>query len=482
MELIDFDKLRGRRLASVLALVLDGTRLEGAVLRRTNGSLQVQQSFQVALTLDPLTADPLLVGREIRNHLDAAGVRERACVAGLPLRWALTSHLELPKLAAEDVESFLQLEAERTLPADPATLRICSSRCHSASGKEYALLAGIARSHVATIERVLRAARLKPVSLTLGILGLQGPAIRPGQSGITLAIGETGVSLEVTCGNGIAALRTFEGTVLTEASRRTLEADLIAREARVTLGQLPAELRDSVRSIRIYGPRDLSQQLADKLELRMEASGLQIEAVTQFVGNEFPLQLPAGTAAAQAIGLAALTLAGRKPAFEFLPPRINAWKRAVSRYSSGKWRTVGVAAGCLALLLTGLFLFQQFQLIRFGSQWNRMAVKVTELQKLEEQVRQYRSWYDDSLVGLTIMKQLSEAFPETGIVTAKTLEIREPGLVTCTGTTRDQQSLTKTLERLRGLGRVSDLRVIQIRGKSPMQFTFDFRWNEGGPR
>jgi hypothetical protein len=482
MALIDFDKLRGRRLSSLLALVLDGTRLEGAVLRRTNGSLQVQASFQVALSLDPLTADPLLVGREIRNHLDAAGVRERACVAGLPLRWALTSHLELPKLPAADVESFLQLEAERSFPADPATLRICSSRGHSASGKEYALLAGIARSHVATIERVLRAARLKPISLTLGILGLQGPPLREGQSGITLAIGETGVSLEVTCGDGLAALRTFEGTVQTEANRRTLEADLIAREARVTLGQLPADLRDSVRSIRIYGPRDLSQQLADKLELRMEASGLQIEAVTHFAGTEFGLHLPAGTSASQAIGLGALTLAGRKPAFEFLPPRISAWKQVVSRYSSGRWRPVGAAAAGVALIAAGLFLFQQFQLVRLRSQWNGMAVKVTELQKLEDQVRQYRPWYDDSLVGLTILKYLTEAFPETGIVTAKSLEIREPGLVTCSGTTRDQQSLAKTLERLRGLGRVSDLRVIQIRGKSPMQFTFDFRWNEGGLR
>ena len=29
-------------------------------------------------------------------------------------------------------------------------------------------------------------------------------------------------------------------------------------------------------------------------------------------------------------------------------------------------------------------------------------------------------------------------------------------------------------------GGVSDLKVNQIRGKSPMQFTFDFHWNEGG--
>ena len=73
-----------KKLTSVLGLALDGSRLDGVVLRRSNGSLQLQQNFSAALTLDPLTAAPELVGREIRNQLDAAGVRERNCVIGVP--------------------------------------------------------------------------------------------------------------------------------------------------------------------------------------------------------------------------------------------------------------------------------------------------------------------------------------------------------------------------------------------------------------
>ena len=59
----------------MLGLALDGSKLDGVVLRRTNGALQRLQSFSAQLTLDPLTAAPELVGREIRNQLDAAGVR-----------------------------------------------------------------------------------------------------------------------------------------------------------------------------------------------------------------------------------------------------------------------------------------------------------------------------------------------------------------------------------------------------------------------
>ena len=97
-----------KKLTSVLGLALDGSRLDGVVLRRTNGSLQVQQSFSAALTLDPLTAAPELVGREIRNQLDAAGVRERHCVLGVPLKWVLTAHTELPPLPEADAASLLQ--------------------------------------------------------------------------------------------------------------------------------------------------------------------------------------------------------------------------------------------------------------------------------------------------------------------------------------------------------------------------------------
>src|SRR5579864_4469532 len=81
---------------SLLGLSLDGSRLEGVVLRRNNGSLRQTQSFSATLSLDPLTAAPELVGREIRNHLETAGVRERFCIVGLPLKWVLTAHTELP--------------------------------------------------------------------------------------------------------------------------------------------------------------------------------------------------------------------------------------------------------------------------------------------------------------------------------------------------------------------------------------------------
>src|SRR5438105_3333102 len=144
----DSKPTKAKRLSSLLALVLDGSRLDGVVLRRPNGSLQVQQTFSGSLSLDPLTADPELVGREIRNLLDGAGVRERNCVFALPLKWILTSHVDLPPLPEDDIPGFLQLEAERGFHADVSTLNFAASRSKLAGGKEHALLVGVPRTHL----------------------------------------------------------------------------------------------------------------------------------------------------------------------------------------------------------------------------------------------------------------------------------------------------------------------------------------------
>src|SRR5438128_2343846 len=85
-----WERLRPQAGGSLLGLAFDGGRLEGVALRRTNDSVEIKDSFAVSLSLDPLTNDPELVGREIRKHLDAAEIRERRCAVCLPLSWALT--------------------------------------------------------------------------------------------------------------------------------------------------------------------------------------------------------------------------------------------------------------------------------------------------------------------------------------------------------------------------------------------------------
>jgi len=461
----------------LLGLALDGNRLDGVWLKRVNGSLQTQASFSVTLTLDPLTNAPELVGREIRNHLDAAEIRERRCVVALPHKWVLAVQSQLPALSEADVPSFLQIEAERSFPCDITTLVTATSRWRPASGPQYALFTGITRQQITSVEAVLRAAQLKPESFALCITALQPPT----DGGVlALVIGESNVGLQLTLGDGVAALRSLDGATENEAGRRALNTSLIVREVRITLGQLPADVRTAVKSIRVFGPRDLAHQLSDELQLRFESLNLEVEVVSAYADGQFGVSLPANTPVSAACSVAASALAGRPPHLEFLPPRVSRWQELTSRYGTGKLRKAGAVAAAVFLVVIGAFGFQQVQIWRLDSRWSGMAKRVGELEQMQANIKTYRPWFDESLRSLSILRQLTTAFPEDGMVTAKTVEIRGANVVTCTGTARDNASLLNMLARLRKEGNVADLKVNRLQGKSPMQFTFDFHWVEGG--
>jgi hypothetical protein len=151
------------------------------------------------------------------------------------------------------------------------------------------------------------------------------------------------------------------------------------------------------------------------------------------------------------------------------------------RYSSGKLRLAGAAAGSVALLAGGAFLFQQWQLNDLNSQWAGMRGKVKDLQQVRLQTHQFSPWYDDGIRGMAILSQITLAFPEEASVSAKTIEIRDLNAVSCSGVAKDSQSLLRTIERLSTAPGVSEFHRATIRGRSPINFTFDFRWSPPGP-
>ena len=467
--------------STVLGLSLDGSRLEGGVLRRTNGSVVLLKTFNASLSLDPLTNDPELVGQEIRNYLDKAGIRERRCAVCVPLNWALTLQTKLPDLPEEDIASFLQIEAERGFPYGLDALLISDSPFRSPAGEQFVTQVAVPKDHVARLEKALKAARLKPLTFSLGIPALQGSGSDSAPTVLALAIGENGVGLQVSCGGGIAALRSLEGTLETEGGLKRLYSDTVAREMRITFGQLPGNTREAVRQVRIFGNTELAQELVKEIRPRLQP-GQTVEHVTRHSTEELGVQAPAEVSFSPALSLAARYLAGRSPGLEFLPPKISGWQQLSARYSSRKLVWAGATAGSAALLIAAAFLYQQWQLSKLHSQWAVMSPTVTELEDLQQQIRKFRPWFDESFRNLSILRKLTEAFPSDGVVTAKSFEIRELSSVTCSGVAHDNQAFLKMLDQLRATKEVAELKVDNVRGsgRAPLQFSFNFRWEPGG--
>jgi hypothetical protein len=468
---------RSQPRTSLLALAFDGSRLEGVELRRTNGGVELRHRFDATLSLDLLTNDPELVGREIRKQLDAAGVRERRCVAALPLNWALTLVTPLPELPESDLASLLQIEAERWFPYGLDSLLVAQCRGRGPGDSRWAMQVAIPRDHVLRLEAALQAAQLRPVGLSLGIAALQPPEPDPAQGVVALVPGETSLGVQVTLGGGLLALRTIEGAYELEGTIRQLQAALVLRELRITLDQLAPELAEAIRRVRVFGPGETAAEIAEALGPHLPELGLSLERLTKYPPEVFGLRLPPGTPVSPAASLGLRYLAGPGPGLEFLPPRVSAWRQFVARHSSRKLVWAGGAAGAVAGIIALAFLIQQWQLTYWNSKWSGMKTQVAELEALQQQIKRFRPWFDESFRSLSILKRLTEAFPEDGAVTAKSVEIREAAVVTCTGTARDHQALLRTLDSLRAMKEIDAVQVEQMRGQVPMQFTFNFRWN-----
>lgn len=464
-----------KRPSSILGLAFEGNRLDVVAVRRSNGSFQLTKTLSATLALSPMTGDPELVGREIRNHLEQAGIREKKCVVCLPQSWALTLHVTLPELPEADVASFLQIEAERGFPNALDTLTLNQSIAVAGKDKQAALVA-IARVQIANMEAALKAAHLRPHSFSLGLPALQDPAEKEGI--LSLQIGYGSVGLQATCGGGIAALRFLDGGTDAEGGPRRLDADILAREIRITLGQLPEGFQKAIKKLRIFGRGEQARQFTDDIQPRASTMGLSVELIDKCSPGHFEKVIPVEGPLSPALALAVHYLGGAAQPLEYLPPKVNLLQQYFSnQVSSQKFMLVGAVVGFVLLCVLGVFGWQQWQISRLERQWNGMEKRVNDLKFSQKQIRRFRPWYDESFHSMTVLKKITEAFPQDGSVTAKSLELRENSIVTCTVTAMDNQSYLKLLDKLRATKGVLKVNLEQGRGLAPnILFSFNLQW------
>lgn len=458
---------RNRRLNSVLGLALSHGQLHAAHVTRGKRGTEVIRTAAATLSLDLLHPETELIGREIRNHLEAAGIRERHCVVALPASWIMSQHVALPELSPEDTSSLLQIEAEKGFPCDPAQLQIARS-LHRSGESAYVTQLAVRIEQVAHLTAALKSAGLKPLSVTLGLAALADAIAAPGRGRITLRLQPQGATLLISAGGGVVALRTFDATINSEAGETLINSASLAREVRITYEQVASDLRHELRELWLTGDATMGQQLAEKLAEWAQDAGLAIKLD--------PTAAEIGAQVAEQLGARFLTEG--PPALEFLPPRPSQWSRLMSRYSSKRMATTIMAAAAIAVIALVFFGWQEYRRWSLRNEWQAMQPQVAALETVQNRIRDYRSWYDLGHRNLTILKRVTECFPENGNVTAKSFEIQGVvPTVTVSGTARDNAALLRTIDELGKTREVQGLRIEQIRGKVPAQFTFTFRWN-----
>src|SRR4029453_15104159 len=168
----------------------------------------------------------------------------------------------------------LQVEAERGFAAGNDPLVVAHSVSTVPRFGSRALLTAVPGSHVRRLESILAAAHLRPISFSLGSPALQSPGDEPLAS---LRVAGRSIHLQVTASGGIILIRTIDDAFESDAGVSRLRADWVRRELRITLGQLPPEIVESLRRAQVFGSDEAAEQVAVQLRPWLASQGIEVE-------------------------------------------------------------------------------------------------------------------------------------------------------------------------------------------------------------
>jgi Tfp pilus assembly protein PilN len=450
---------------TVLAVTIESGRIAVDLVRRDEHTNRVVRSFAVAVGASAVLADPEKWGQELAERLAAEGIREKRCVVCVPANWALTTSTEVPGISDEDLRGFLELRAEREFPVAAADLRLAHSAYKLPDGSQRVTLAGVPTKRLEAIERFIAAARCRAVSLSLGLDGCLPRHDLP--AALHFLANGTHVDLIIAAGGGIAAVRSLPGPSHEEGA--TFDAAGFTREVRITLGRLPEALRQQVSEARFSGSPATAETLCVDIRKQLHRMGIE-SRVQRPVGAE------PGAHPGAAIEAAEHHLRERPVAFEFLTPQVNRWQLVQRQFDDRRRRWL-VLAAVAALILPILTFFVRSRMVSsLDQEWNGMRRKVADLESLQLRIREFRAWFEPTPQSLQVFEGLAAAFPESGDVWAKSVQVGEGNKVTCSGFARSQSALLGLLDRLRARSDVSGLQIQQVRGDNPIQFSITYKW------
>ena len=147
--------------------------------------------------------------------------------------------------------------------------------------------------------------------------------------------------------------------------------------------------------------------------------------------------------------------------------------------STRKLIWIGEAAagvvGCVVLA----FGVQQWQLHNLRGQWSKLAPKVTELNAMQDEIKEFRDYYDQASRDVSIWAKLAATFPRDNSVSLKSFDVNDQGLVKCSGVAKDNDSFVRVFSKLSDdTNEISNVHP-EVRGQKPMQFTLNFQWQGG---
>jgi hypothetical protein len=245
-----------------------------------------------------------------------------------------------------------------------------------------------------------------------------------------------------------------------------MDAATLERELRITLGQLPQPLQRQLTTLRTAKLPGVSSEQHVPISEHRSIAGLNMVNGAETSDLFVPIA-------------SSFFLKGASP-LEFLPSRTSRFGKMYGQFNSR--RNLWVGSMSVVALTAIAFLSQFFRLDSLQKEWDGIKNSVVAVETVQGKIREFRPWFDPSVPvpSLTTARAITRAFPETGEIWLKQLNIRDDSKITATGSSRDQNSLLATLDKLRSTSGISNLELKSQQGSDPISFSFEFDWNPAG--
>jgi hypothetical protein len=384
------------------------------------------------------------------------------CIVVLPAHLAPSIILTVPDISPEDRKGFIQIQAEQQLPLPMSEIHLATHE-FQIGNQDHALVVGLRRDTVSKLKEAVIANGFQVASITVDIAGVVDHAVDGNDSladSCQLIQGQSSLTMVTHAEGGPTGLRHFH---LTNGG---MDAATLERELRITLGQYPQSSQRQLTTLRTAKLPGVSSEQHVSISEHRSLAGLDVVNG----GETSDLFVPIASS---------FFLKGASP-LEFLPSSTSRFGKMYGQFNSRRNLWLGLMS--VVALTAIVFLNKIYELKGLQKQWDDMKDSVAVVETVQGKIREFRPWFDPSVPvpSLTTARAITLAFPKTGEIWLKQLNIRDDSKITATGSSKDQNSLLATLEKLRSTSGISNLELKSQQGSHPISFSFEFDWNPAG--
>jgi hypothetical protein len=389
------------------------------------------------------------------------------CIVVLPSHLAPSVILKVPDIDPEDQRGFIQIQAEQQLPLPLSEVHLATHE-FQIGNQDHALVVGLRRDTVSKLKEAVIANGFQVASITVDIAGVVDHAVDGNVSladSCQLIQGQSSLTMVTHAEGGPTGLRHFH------LANGGMDAATLERELRITLGQFPQSSRRQLTTLRTAKLPGASSEQPVPISEHRSLAGLNVVDGTETSDLFVPIA-------------SSFFLKGTSP-LEFLPSISSRFDKIYGQFNSRRNLWVGLMS---VVALTAIaFLYQIFRLDDLQKDWNRMKDRVAVVEAAQGKIREFRPWFDSSVPSLTTARAITKAFPETGEIWLKQLNIRNDSKnmknvskVMANGSSSDQNTLLDTQDKLRITSGISNFKGKSLQGSDPISFSFEFDWNPAG--